>query len=176
MTPLYGFVHQYPNAELEDILANIFPKTLQEPVIETGHIVIDGLINSKLHFTLANSIEVLSDIRVPKDIHIESIDLAVLLGNLLDNAIEGCLTVESNRMIELKLVFEGNHLKVRIANTFDGIVNKQGQHLLTRKEDASIHGFGLKSVKRIVEKYHGFQRINSTQETFTVSIILNESF
>lgn len=96
MTPLYGFVHQYPNAELESILANIIPETLQKPVIETGHIVIDGLINSKLHFTLANNIELLSDIRVPKDIHIESIDLAVLLGNLLDNAIEGCLTVESN--------------------------------------------------------------------------------
>lgn len=79
-------------------------------------------------------------------------------------------------MIELKLVFEGNHLKVRIANTFDGIVNKQGQQILTRKEDASIHSIGLKSVQRIVEKYHGFQRIDSTQETFTVSIILNESF
>lgn len=59
LSPLYGFVHQYPNAELEDILDNIIPKILQKPVIETGHIVIDGLINSKLHFTLANNIKVL---------------------------------------------------------------------------------------------------------------------
>ncbi|XJS10675.1 GHKL domain-containing protein [Aerococcaceae bacterium WGS1372] len=59
---------------------------------------------------------------------------------------------------------------------YDGIIKKQGQQILTCKEDASIHGFGLKSVKRIVEKYHGFQRIDSTQETFTVSIILNETF
>ncbi|HBY90027.1 MAG TPA: hypothetical protein DEO37_06280 [Aerococcaceae bacterium] len=175
LTPLYGFIRQYPNSELESILIDIVPDNLQKPVIETGHIAIDGIINSKLHSVSDNEIEVITDIVVPKDIYIDSIDLAVLLGNLLDNAIEGCLTVEANRIIKLKILFEGNRLKVRIANTFDGIVNKQGQQILSRKDDTSIHGFGLKSVQRIVEKYQGLLKIDHTQETFTVSIILNET-
>lgn len=174
LSPLYGFVHRYPDSNLEDILTHVLPDNLKQPIIETGHITIDGIVNSKLHNVSDMNIDLMLDIVVPEKIHIESIDLAVLLGNLLDNAIEGCSTVESSRFIELRILFERNQLKLRISNAFDGLVNKQGQRILSRKEDTSLHGYGLKSIQRIVEEYQGFQDITYTPNTFTVSIVLNE--
>lgn len=175
LTPLYGFIDRYPDTELESILRGIIPENLKEPRVATGHIVIDSIINSKLNSVSDERIEFMCDIIVPKKINIDNIDLAVVLGNLLDNAIEGCLSVENHRFIDLKIQFDNNRIKLRISNSFDGIVNKQANRFLSRKEDKDIHGFGLKSIQRIVDKYSGFQSIEYTDDVFTVSMILNEA-
>lgn len=134
----------------------------------------DSIINSKLHSVDELSISVNTDILVPKKMNIDSVDLAVLLGNLLDNAIEGCLTVENHRFIDLKLHFENNQLKLKVSNPFDGTVKKQGDRILSRKEDKEMHGYGLTSIQRIVDKYQGFKQIEYTDEVFTMTMILNE--
>lgn len=175
LTPLYGFIDRYPDTELESILRGIIPENLKEPRVATGHIAIDSIINSKLNSILDEGIEIMCDITVPKKINIDNIDLAVVLGNLLDNAIEGCLSVDNHRFIDLKIQFDNNRIKLRISNAFDGIVNKQANRFLSRKEDKDIHGFGLRSVQRIVDKYSGFQSIEYIDDVFTVSMILNES-
>ncbi|MBA5730212.1 GHKL domain-containing protein [Aerococcaceae bacterium INB8] len=174
LTPLYGFIDRYPNSELEDIITNIIPLNLKEKSINTKNMVIDSVINSKLQAASNKNISLSTEIQVPKHTYFDSVDLAVLLGNLLDNAIEGCLTVQENRFINIKILFEANKLKIEIANSFDGIVNKQGDQLLSRKKTSELHGFGLASVRRIVNKYNGLQNINYNNEIFIMKVILFE--
>ncbi|MBZ6527945.1 GHKL domain-containing protein [Aerococcaceae bacterium DSM 111021] len=174
LTPLYGFVDQYPNRELQDIIFDIVPEPLKEPISKTGHIAIDSIINTKLQPASTESINLTTEIWIPKKIKIDSIDLAVLLGNLLDNAIEGCLTIQENRFIDIKLLFESNQLKLRISNSFDGEVDKQGERILSRKRNNNIHGFGLSSVQKIVNKYDGMHDIHYTHDSFSIKILLFE--
>jgi len=108
--------------------------------------------------------------------------LCVILSNLLDNAVEACEKVAGERRISLKLANEtgdvsGNdRLCICIENTFDiasGKPHFRRDLPLTTKEDRELHGYGLRSVKRIVEMYGGGLDISYTEEgLFKVGITL----
>ena len=63
-------------------------------------------------------------------------------------------------------------LSIKIENSYDGIVRKENDHYLTRKEGAESHGLGLSSVRQVVEKYQGQIHVDSADNLFKVGIIL----
>lgn len=101
-------------------------------------------------------------------------DLCVLLGNLIDNACSGCMTLpEDKRRIHLNLLMP-NHGSIvfTLDNTFDGqpFQKDNGQFLSTKHEG---YGIGLDSVLNIVKRYNGVLKTNTEGEMFCISVVLN---
>jgi len=138
----------------------------------SGHKDLDSIINYKLSDAEKMGIEADVSITVPKELGIESFDLNILLGNLLDNALEA---VKRCREKEVSVIFQflQGVLYVTVRNTYDGVVNldQMGKYR-SRKEDADQHGIGLSNVRSVVEKYNGEMQLHSDGEEFSVYIML----
>ncbi len=96
--------------------------------------------------------------------------IAVLLGNLLENATEACMA-EREPIITVRGILEDNNLFFKIANTFTGKTRRapNGLFLSTKHEG---RGIGLRSVRGIVGDYGGMLKIDQTDGMFTVSAML----
>lgn len=89
-----------------------------------------------------------------KNLKINVFDLNIILGNLLNNAIEAIEKAE-RKYFFINIYFEKNILFIHIENTYDGNIIKEKETLMTTKEEKQLHGLGLKSVSSILEKYDG---------------------
>ena len=93
-------------------------------------------------------------IRIPDALSIQDIDLSVLLGNLLENAVKAAgHAPEAWRYIRLNMICSGKMLAVTVDNGFDGNVKWDGAHYLSTKQ--GHHGMGLKSLEDLSIKYNG---------------------
>ena len=131
--------------------------------------MIDALINSKKKLMDEKKIKLNCDINVLNFDFIASLDACALLGNLLDNAIEA-LDKEENKNVSIKMIEHCNYLSIQISNDSSNL----NENLETTKKNKNAHGYGLKNVKEIVEKYQGNLQIKKTEGKFIVSIILKE--
>lgn len=109
---------------------------------------------------------------VPK--HLEEVSdtsLCVILGNCLENAIEGSLTVpEDERFIRVRVKPRGGLLLLTIDNSFDGVCNKRGEKYISRKRKDATEGIGLASVAAVVKTAGGTMRVEQTEKVFMVSV------
>ncbi len=101
-------------------------------------------------------------------------DIYALFGNLLDNAIEyeAGLREEEKRFISLSVRHERGLVSIRVENSYEGPALQENQLPATTKPDAENHGYGLKSVRRIVEKYGGAMNLVIQDGMFQVLILL----
>ena len=144
------------------------------PMAVTGNEAVDALIFTKRQQMESEHIRFTQSVYVSRTAF-DPLDLCVLLGNLLDNAIEACRKVEEDkRRIELSMTQQGPCLSISVQNSAAGKVRMEGNTVHTTKEQKELHGFGLNSVREIAEKYRGSCTIQSTEDEFTVYIILQE--
>ena len=90
-------------------------------------------------------------VSLPKDLPVADTDLAALLGNALDNAIEGVQNIAVKK-IALRCRVDKGLLMLRLENPVGGEVNPD---LSTTKADKFSHGFGIPGMREIAERYHG---------------------
>lgn len=111
-------------------------------------------------------------VNIEHKIKIEEIDICVLLGNLLENAVYASSKVSSGeRILQLRIAETTPHIIVlRISNSYNGTVFQHGDKFLSTKHEGV--GQGIKSVARIVDKYHGTLKINYENEVFSVKILI----
>ena len=106
-------------------------------------------------------------ISIPEQLRLRSFDLNVLLGNLLDNAIDASVQTEDKKL-KITIKLDKGILFLNICNSCQRIADGRRDFLETTKEDKGNHGIGLKNVRRIVKKYHGdlaFLYENGSMET-----------
>lgn len=102
---------------------------------------------------------------------LNTIDIYTLFGNAIDNAIEAVIGLEEKfRSIDIFLEAVGDKTKITISNYFSGEINKDGDKILTIKENKEYHGFGLASMQNIAEKYSGTFKVEVEDNIFTLSI------
>ena len=118
--------------------------------ISTGNKVVDIIINSKMNLATHNHITFTMNILLNNTLPIEDTDLCILLGNLIDNALEAVKNTEE-KIIYIHLNFIKDILVIKIMNPY----NNESFSTETSKDNKMYHGIGLKSVERIVEKYNG---------------------
>ena len=106
-------------------------------------------------------------ISVPEQLNLHSFDLNVVLGNLLDNAIDASRQTEEKKL-KITMKLDKGILFLNIRNSCQGAADGKHNMLETTKKDQVNHGIGLKNVRRIIEKYHGdmeFLCENGSMET-----------
>lgn len=102
-----------------------------------------------------------------------SVDVYSMFGNALDNCIEAVMKVEEKkRIIGLKVVKEQNMVCIHFENFFVGGISVKNGLPPTSKDDAEQHGFGLKSIKMIVQKYGGSMSLSAENDIFYLNILL----
>lgn len=107
-------------------------------------------------------------IQVPAKLNIPTDDLCSFIMNMLENALDGCLSVPDpkDRFIRFQIKVVHDFLAIRCENPYgnDLIENEQGK-LQTTKKDKDLHGFGLQQMNRIAEKYHSVLSISHTENS-----------
>ena len=171
---LRAYVVQGRMDKVEQYL-NTFDRHLTRPgFVHTGNPDIDSILNYKLGQAEEAGARLELDVILPEGFAANAFDLNVILGNLLDNAIEA-LARSDDKWISLSLRADRGVFFCKIANSYDGITRQtagpDGPAYRSRKEGEG-HGLGLGIVRRMVERYHGALQIDSTGTTFTVEVIL----
>lgn len=142
-----------------------------DSVLKTGNIVADAILNSKLTLIQERQISVDATAVVPGDIPVSEIDLSVLIGNLLDNAMEACMQLpEKERFIRIYIDIVRRQLYISVTNSMAGRGGKGGEGFRTRKR--GNHGFGLVRIDSIVKKYGGYINRQTDEGVFATEVTL----
>ena len=133
----------------------------------------DALFCHYLTLAKQEDIAVTTNLDIPDDLGIEDIDLCVIIGNCLENAIEACRkqTIAESRFININVKINKEYLVVKIENSFTGLVQQQNEVCLSSKRVADS-GIGLGSIKTLAAKYQGHCMISFDQKIFKVSVAL----
>lgn len=161
----YVQVEDYLN-RLEEDLSTV------DTVLKTGNVMVDAILNSKLTLIGEKKIAVDATAIVPEDIGISGVDLSVLIGNLLDNAMEACMQIPEpkDRFIRIYIDIIKKQLYISVTNSMSGRAKKKGSIFQSDKE--GNHGFGLVRIDSIVEKYQGYINRQTENGVFATEVML----
>ncbi len=156
--------------KIDELIGNLH---LAETVANSGNADVDAILNHKAMQALAFGIRVVCDLRLPYTLNINTTDLAVILGNATDNAVEACKALEPcEREIVVAISYEKPNLRIAISNPFAGKVKTDAAGELVTTKRQGRHGIGLKSIRETVEKYDGLMDIAVDGNRFTLKILL----
>ena len=150
--------------ELEEDLDDI------HQLVESGNVNVDAILNSKLSLAIEQEIDVNVKVAIPDKLPLSDIDCCVLLGNLIDNAIEACEKVEENKFIRLYIGIYKKQLYMSITNATNEVVRKYDEEYISKKR--GNHGHGLKRINKVVEKYNGYINRKNEPGVFVCEIML----
>ena len=138
----------------------------------SGFTVIDFMLDYKIQTAKKEGIDFFLDVQI-LFCPLKRDEMCILLGNLLDNAIEAVRGLDrENREIRVRMMTPNNMFLLEIQNPYEGVRKKVQERYLTTKSDHNLHGLGLDSVKRIVEKNGGFLEISDENQIFQVNVTL----
>ena len=168
---------EYENKEV--VLQNI-DRIIQncqfgEAISDTGNKCIDALINVKYTTAKEKGIDFILKIFIPEELPINQCDMGIVLGNILDNAIEATEKCNSSaKKIEIIMGIKKEALVLVVKNPLAGSLkrNKDGK-LLSTKEDSKRHGYGINSVIKVARKYNGDVIIEEEGGEFVITVTMN---
>ena len=144
------------------------------PELETGNSVLDTLIAGKMMSCRANNIKVtcVADGNILDFMHVA--DICTIFGNALDNAIESVSLIDDpeKRLIHLSVSPKRNFVIIQINNYCENQIKIKNGYPVTTKADKSSHGFGLKSIRYTVDKYHGNVTFDVNKNWFELKILI----
>lgn len=143
-------------------------------ISNSGNIVIDSLIGYWYVTAKKKEIDFKTDICIPMMLPFKGADICLILGNLLENAVEAAQKVDGKKYIEIKMKYDKNNILLSVTNSYSGKLLKTKDHRLkSTKTDTENHGVGLASVYRAVAKYCGTIIIDdSVSGQFKIRVLL----
>lgn len=139
-----------------------------------GDEAVDYLINSKVTLAASREIQVNCNIEYLQHTNIGSVDLVVILGNLLDNALEAVDGTEGNlRFINLTIRRINEMLIIKLENGCKAAPAITEGELKTTKKNTDLHGWGLQSVRTAAERYDGTIETEYSNHTFRTVVTLS---
>ena len=136
-------------------------------VVDIDNIVISSILDSYARSAKESDIDFHLDVMVPPTLPISPVDLYIILGNTLDNAIEACIALpKEKRYINILLRKENGILFYRIQNSYNG--EKEKIHL-----HGKFHGYGLSNVRKCVSKYGGSVTPVQGTDSYMIEMYLN---
>ena len=156
--------------KLNQLFEEVNVVTNSSNYIFTGIQGIDSILNQKI--SVANSLNIKSKMTINVDnrINIDDKDLAIILGNLLDNSIENNDPNDKHLWVEIKIINE--YLFIKVTNTIKESTKEKKSWLKTKKENKENHGFGILSIMSIVRKYEGSLDFYESNQVFNAEVLL----
>lgn len=138
--------------------------------INTGNLVIDAFISNLLLQTQKSGISLSTNLKIDHNlIPVNDYHLTIILGNLLDNALNACQG-QSDGKINISIQTIEDTFTIHITNTT--LPNMSAYNTSNSDELDLIHGYGLKNIHTSVEHYHGIAVVQEDNEIYSVTIII----
>ena len=180
MQAIKALLEMQKMAELSDYLDNL-EKDLDsiDIAIRTGNVGLDAILSSKVSIARKNNIEVNCTAKVPSDLKISDVHLCAIVGNLMDNAIEACEKMKGApeddgpaipRFIRVYIGLFKSQLYISVTNSTNEKKRRRVSELVTSK--LGEHGFGLRRIDKIVEKYDGYVNRKNEPGVFATEVML----
>lgn len=161
------------NDNLSEYFDNIISKVSSDNVYSnSGNYVIDSILNFKLQDVNSIGVKPEVTIAIPEEIEFSSYEMTIILGNLMDNAIEALRECKGERILSIKIKYSKKNIIISFVNSFTGQGKVEDGVFITTKSDAKNHGIGLKSVEETVRKNHGHLDFQQDNGYFKVTIVL----
>lgn len=143
----------------------------KEPMVYCNNSTVDAILNHYILLAKDNGIEVHLNVALPEELKIRDTDLCIVIGNLLENAIEAS-EKEENKRIKLRINRSNEYICMLVSNLYNGEIKKGHSGYYSRKREFKDTGIGLSSVSAVVEKYDGRMEIDHTNGEFNVFIMM----
>lgn len=141
---------------------------------KTGNQILDAVLTNKAMICQNKEIELKFIVDGEALSFMDDMDVSALFGNMLDNAIESAEKQQEKqkRLIWLYVTREKQFVRIRTENYCDEKIQFKNGMPVTTKKDRRLHGYGMKSIKSTVEKYHGSVVAAQENNWFELKILL----
>ncbi|MDO4913081.1 MAG: ATP-binding protein [Bifidobacteriaceae bacterium] len=163
---------QQQNKEFERLQTTLQSLSSQE---HTGNSILDVVLTTKHKTCIDNQINFSTVVDGSLLHFMTPTDIATLFGNAIDNAIEASAKVQNieQRQLHLQVSQQKDFIVIACENYYTTPIRHDTQGAIsTSKKDTSIHGYGIKSIKKIVQQYDGEVNINTNNNWFKLTIII----
>lgn len=142
-------------------------------MVSTGHPTLDAILSSKILIAKSHGITVEQTIFLPDKLFIPQTELCIVLGNLLDNAIEACNKPDLQQppYINVTIKVHKDMLYFKVVNSANGIYLFDNKNLVSTKKQPE-HGYGFHNINNIVENYGGFFNYEPDNNSFAATIMI----
>ena len=144
-----------------------------EPIAYTGNVGVDGVLNYILQKAKYNGIDVQLHVVIPEDLDIPVFDMNIILGNLIENAIEANESVDKPR-IDILMKYVKNALLIEISNTHVNTIDLINNEMVSTKQDKTTHGYGIRNVRKVLSKYEHSLVFEENEDIFVVRVMLRK--
>lgn len=146
---------------------------IADNILGINNKILSALINFNTNRMEKSDIEFTCNIDLKPELHVSDVDMTIILGNLLDNAIEACLDVEDkSRYINLDIACGYGRIDIMMKNSSNGTIEIIDNHIQSGKKDRDNHGYGLDNIKKTVKKYNGYFEIHSNNNEFVAEVFI----
>lgn len=141
-----------------------------EDIVETGNTALDAILSTKIAIAKSKGIVVDTKIQIPEKLSVDPIDICIIFGNSLDNAIEACeRTHLADKKISITILCKDEAVFCKIINPAPKPKNSL---LHTSKADKKNHGFGLENIRTALSKYNAVPGIERTDTEFVLKFVI----
>ncbi len=174
LVAIQGYFHEGDTAGGEAYVTSLL-QNLQTPSarIKTGNSALDAILSTKKALATSKGIDFDMEVQISDQLPLEPVDVCVIFGNALDNAIEACDRItEGEKRIQLMLVQREGKLLCRLTNTAP-VTIAENFHA-TSKSDKDNHGFGLMNLRESLAKYDCEPTITYKGGQFSLKFVVYE--
>ncbi len=152
---------------LDDFYKKVVPS---KEWIHTGNPFLDSLLSDKLEKITKNNIKIEYDGLMPTE-SLKPVDICIVFGNALDNAIEACekFPKDIQKVISLSIKQFANAILIKITNPIINPVKIHNNNVVSSKSTYG-HGIGIPSMRKTVEEYNGQLILKSDKTSFTIEM------
>lgn len=173
---LQSFVQKEDTRGMQQYLQNYLASLPSDsPILYCENYAVNALIVYYADLARTHKIDFEVDARYPSETKISTADCVVLLGNLLENAVEACIRQNiDGAYIVLHMQFIKDMLVITLDNSYSGEIVKQGAAFISSK--TSRPGIGTSSIKKITEKHRGVLKLDYGEGQFHASVMLCQEY
>lgn len=142
----------------------------------SGNIVVDAMINNRKALMDRMNIKYSDSMAIPTELNIRDVDLSIVLGNLINNAIEACQRLEEiEKEIVLNLMYKKQNLFIEIKNTYniDSVRMRSGKYISSKTNRGhNVLGTGLENIEEVIDIYNGVFQIELQNDFFIAKAMI----
>ena len=141
-----------------------------DTLLKTGNVTVDAILSAKLAQARAAGIAVTAEANLPPELSLTDLELSIVIGNLLDNAIEAAANADGDKYIFIKISAYHKMTVVHIENSCGKVKWKKRMPV---SDKGKGRGIGLLNVKQSIDKYDGDLQLKQDGNRFVADLFLN---